>query len=949
MNRPGCLGGWLEPMLRRKQSLPLVYPHGGLNRNFAFGKQPAGTSSDEINMRSMDPVSGRERGGVREGGVEYISPSTELGSGKVTRLAALIFNDRRLTYTLQTQPPLDWTITTPNVGPSSALAVDSIGDIYYLDGDRAWVKVNPYGQLLWKQNVDIQDPSHVLTSIEVDEFGAVYVSVGHFSGAFSTQQATAKIWKWAVAGDGESYELAWTLTPNRFVSDMKLHQGILYTIQPDWDPTPPDRDTWIVWYGNLDAPRPPTPIAEVKIPHATIWTVGGANRNVIGHRLALRTKSAVEFIVAGTDGGPNGGVQCRFLAKVDVNGAVVWKFTDATGDATYQNGTGGIGYGCEVDSQFHVVSIGYPGGAVGEGVWLRRIVDAGASASLVAAGTWKNATSFPLIFERLTLAIDKWDNIYAPYHTGPLGVATPRAVRLFSSAGAELTSAIILGTYVGNATNLARACALPPMVIPHIPEFLPDDTKVSEFVYAAADQVSATDPAVHKIKILSSTHVAGSPRQIVKVGISGQDVRHFTTAAVNAPTGGTGAISANARYISATIAFGKWFIATGLEYLVFDPQPSVANPFGLVKPWIPTTSGILPPRGRLLCTWRGRVGIFRSPDDPHNFFFLRSGNPFDAKFDPSSQDPAQAFPGNLSRAGLPVDIPNALLDFSDDLCVIGCDHHLFRLTGNPLSGGDIDVLSDQVGMSFGRPFCKDPEGRAYFHGSDNGVHVITPDGRVDEIDVHQIRHELEKIDLSLYYVELFWNKHANGFHLFLFPYAAAAGTPLTNWFWERKTAAWHPDNFGIPGTTTRQPTAVMSYDGDLPQDRLVILAGENRKLWNLSPTARDDAGVPIYSKQTFGPFLPAGDCEFRFKGLEITLASDQDGCFYEFYVSDSPDVMGDPISKGQLRPGMNPRLPSRAKGRYVWIVLSSMTRDHRWAFENASVEVARAGRPRARS
>ena len=47
--------------------LDIRFPIGGISDDVAFSEQKEGTTSSALNMRGLDPITGRERGSQREG------------------------------------------------------------------------------------------------------------------------------------------------------------------------------------------------------------------------------------------------------------------------------------------------------------------------------------------------------------------------------------------------------------------------------------------------------------------------------------------------------------------------------------------------------------------------------------------------------------------------------------------------------------------------------------------------------------------------------------------------------------------------------------------------------------------------------------------------------------------------------------------------------------------
>src|SRR6185295_19448848 len=98
------------------------------------------------------------------------------------------------------------------------------------------------------------------------------------------------------------------------------------------------------------------------------------------------------------------------------------------------------------------------------------------------------------------------------------------------------------------------------------------------------------------------------------------------------------------------------------------------------------------------------------------------------------------------------------MPLSDDLLFVLGESRILRLTGDPQSSsGQIDKITDDLGGTFGKSWCKDQEGRGFFFGNPPGLYVtdgatITPltRGTIEDTD-------FATIDYSTHRVELAWD------------------------------------------------------------------------------------------------------------------------------------------------------------------------------------------------
>ena len=358
----------------------------------------------------------------------------------------------------------------------------------------------------------------------------------------------------------------------------------------------------------------------------------------------------------------------------------------------------------------------------------------------------------------------------------------------------------------------------------------------------------------------------------------------------------------------------------------------------------PKDGGSIPENPRLIASWRGRLVLARLSDDPHAWVMSEKGNPQGWNTQPIEDSDTAATSGSLSLAGKPQDVINCLIPYSDDILIIGCDHSIWTLTGDPLLGGQIDLLADTTGISFGRPWTKDPRGNVFFFGSRGGVYALSPTGGPPQkLTESSIDRRMGDVDLAMYRLELVWNDRQEGLYVYQVPYGSG-GAAVRSWFWDRKRNAWWEDEFG---STSTQPTSSLVIDGDSVDDRVMLVGGEDGIIRKYDAAAKSDDGAAIEARILIGPVVPkSGEGKnVRFSHLAVTLASGQDGALARQYVSDTADLTGDAVSESDVAPGRSSYQMARAKGGYYWVELANASVNERFAFEAMSVRAYPAGRP----
>ena len=496
-------------------------------------------------------------------------------------------------------------------------------------------------------------------------------------------------------------------------------------------------------------------------------------------------------------------------------------------------------------------------------------------------------------------------------------------------------------------------------VAPHlqVPEDIPDSIPHTDFIVAAGPRDTGVtgNPSAYWYRIVSITQSgAQSPRDVHRIAVAGTKIRKLTSGGPADVHNGT-VIDSSAPYVQIATGFEKLYIADGNKYWIYDPLKTDNSANGEVSQLVAQSLGLIPPRCRLIETWRDRVVIGRDPADPGRWHMSAIGNATDWDFFPQIDTSAKAVTATATKAGRVPDVVNAICPWSEDLLIFGGDRSLWQLTGDPAAGGVLDLISDETGMSFGRPYCKDPEGGLWFFGSNGGLYYMQRGSVPTRVSLGRVEAQLRSVDLSSYYIQLQWNPIDEGVHIFQLPFGSG-GAIVDHWFYEVPTGAWHKDRFGAKATDLIQPTATLRIDGDLPADRTTLVAGEDGRMRVLpvgattarksdQRTASEDIAIDSYV--LMGPLVsnPVTNSQ-QVSEFAAVLSSSQDGCNYEFFASDNPEDLGAAVSSGELRAGRNDRRLVRVNNDHVYLRLRNARAGQSWAYEGGSINVAYGGEVR---
>lgn len=433
-----------------------------------------------------------------------------------------------------------------------------------------------------------------------------------------------------------------------------------------------------------------------------------------------------------------------------------------------------------------------------------------------------------------------------------------------------------------------------------------------------------------------STQPSQSGRVVTLVAVSGGTVKAAAAGATawTTATSGTTALATTGVIRSAANNQKLWF-ADGTNWKYYDASDNT------VKAWT-ASAGALPVDGsgnkpRLICTWRGRTVLSGLLEDGQNWFMSAVNDPTDFDYFPSPIVPTQAVAGNNSPLGLIGDVVTALIPYSDDTLIFGGDHTVWMCNGDPMAGGQIDLITDQIGMAWGNPWTKAPDGTLYFVSNRTGIYSMIPGQQPLRVS-QQIDQELFDLDTGTNIFRLLWDDFWQGFHVFITPVAAAA--PTTHLFYEATKGAWWTDTFA---SDDHNPLCCCTFDGNLTSDRRTLIGSWDGFVRNFSPDATTDDGTTMTSSVILGPMLTKDFDDVLLKDLQAILATGSGTVTYEVYVGATAEaaLVSTAVSTGTWSGGRSLDSPIRRRGHAIYVKLTSTAR---WAMESIRARVAGRGK-----
>lgn len=338
--------------------------------------------------------------------------------------------------------------------------------------------------------------------------------------------------------------------------------------------------------------------------------------------------------------------------------------------------------------------------------------------------------------------------------------------------------------------------------------------------------------------------------------------------------------------------------------------------------------GIAPPYGQvpsgcpLACLYRDRLVLAGSPVAPHAWFMSRQGDPTDWDYGFVSTDGGRAVAGQSALAGLISEPLTTLITHRDDYLIFGTANTMWILRGDPAMSGQIQNISQRIGVAGAFAWCRGPGGELIWLSRD-GIYLLTADagGVPVQISRDKLPQELIDIDAVNYSVSLEWDTRDIGVHIFITPNNSTA---RNHWWLDWTNKSFWPVT--IP--TTCDPFVTLAYAAQNNFDGSVILGGRDGYIRRFKDEAFTDDATAITSYVTFGP-LKLGGGEFGvglITEMQAMLAQNSGSVTWGVLTKPSNEPLFNQamlVTGTFSRAGLNPRVRPRLRGGSALIKLSN--------------------------
>jgi hypothetical protein len=358
------------------------------------------------------------------------------------------------------------------------------------------------------------------------------------------------------------------------------------------------------------------------------------------------------------------------------------------------------------------------------------------------------------------------------------------------------------------------------------------------------------------------------------------------------------------------------------------------------------TYGIVPPNCPLCCIYRNRL-VLAGPD--HVFYQSRALDPADWDYGADPDDAARPVGGTTFSSGEIGGPLVALIPFSDDYLIFACHSALYALRGDIASGGQIDVLSREVGIVGPNAWCMLPDASVLLL-SRGGLYLI-PSGvssYPQRFSQDKLPADLLDVDGVTNAVSLLYDPEFSGVHIHITPYDGSTGE---HWWLDLTKPGFWP----VTLQDDHQPTCICAYAATPGAARHVVLAGVDGWLrcynsynpWDEGPPINDRTHCTITSTVTIGPLRMASPgWEGLFADISAMLDGDSGSVTWELYIGRTAQEAYEsttPAATGTWIGGWNVSTGDRSRGSVAFLKLTSTGQ---WSLELITIARIIGGRMR---
>lgn len=373
----------------------------------------------------------------------------------------------------------------------------------------------------------------------------------------------------------------------------------------------------------------------------------------------------------------------------------------------------------------------------------------------------------------------------------------------------------------------------------------------------------------------------------------------------------------------------------------FERSPKIYDPgANTLTLWF-ATAGDVPISCPLVAVYRDRLVLAGSEDVPHEWYMSRQAAPLDFDYNNDAGDAQRAISSVTSEAGQIADAITALAPMSRNRMIFGGTHSIYRLTGDPAMGGQINPIDLETGILSQSALTLGSGGELYFMSA-RGLHMIDPTGsEVTDLSPDVLPSDLLNIDPHLVNITLRYDKQENGIHIFI---AGEEKTGHTHYWYDLNTAGFFP----VVVATDSEAMCSTAYTARSQEDEKVVFGCRDGYLREFNGLHETDDGTEIVSNFTIVLRPGNGYHSSMITELDAVLDADSGGMAWAVHESDTSEEVQDAtaLASGSFSAGANVKARPRVRGGSLMLKCSNNVADRAFFIERITAVLKSTGRQR---
>lgn len=374
----------------------------------------------------------------------------------------------------------------------------------------------------------------------------------------------------------------------------------------------------------------------------------------------------------------------------------------------------------------------------------------------------------------------------------------------------------------------------------------------------------------------------------------------------------------------------------------------VYTPTGPTLATVTASAGTVPTSCKIVRRWRDRIILAEDAASPHLWYMSKMGDPTNWDYTETGFD--RAVSASVTRAGALGEPCLAVIPHNDDCCIFGMTKMFGVMRGDPAYGGNIDVLSDEVGVHGRASYCYDTDSVLWVWTQDGLYRMDAPcGGPLYSVSREFLPTELVNVNRASYTITMAYDFRFRGIHVCVSDNSSTDNTAYfvdTHLYGKTGQVGFWKQVY----QNTHMPFSMLARRESTSAQSLVMWGCRDGYIRNWSTAvAQDDGGNDIASYVYIGPL---GGDYFNYLMEQLVVSSDTSSgdIDWEVYAGLNVQAAYDstkPRASGSYnRAGAQYTAYPRASGSALFVKLINGESNSAWAFESGLVLLRQLGRRR---